>query len=230
MMFSKKKIRRYLTKLRLRPIKVFLFHQVSELFDERTMKKGDWTEIGLFKQKINTLRKGYRFISLPEALNKLKKDVFRFRRYAVLTSDDGWESLTNILPWLDQQSIPVTLFVNPAYFDGMHYRERDTEKYLLLQDIKDICFKYPLVSIGLHGWEHIRVTGLNEEEFRDSLNKSLVILKQFPCFIPFFGYPYGDFNEMNEIILKEYTIVPVLVDGEDNLNEYTRIHRVLIDG
>lgn len=230
MIFSRKKIQRFLTKLWLRPIKVFLFHQVSESFDERTMKIGDWTEIGRFKRKINTLRKEYHFISLPDAFIKLKKDVFRFRKYAVLTSDDGWASLTNILLWLDKESIPITLFVNPAYLDGMHFREKDTERYLLLGDLKAICSKYPLVSIGLHGWEHIRVTNLNETDFRDDLNKSLEVLMQLPNFIPFFGYPYGDYNEMNETVLKEYNLVPVLVDGGNNINNPTHIHRVLIDG
>lgn len=225
-----KRIRRFLKQLRLRPIRVFLFHQVSDVFDERTMKKGDWTEIEHFKQKITAFRQGYRFISLSDAYDRIKKDVIRCGRYAVLTSDDGWASLNSILPWLDKHSIPITLFVNPAYFDGVHFREKDTEKYLTYKDLMEICSKYPLVTIGLHGWEHVRVTGLNEIEFRDSLDKSLDILRQLPSFVSFFCYPYGDYNEMSERVLKEYNLVPVLVDGGSNIDEYTHIHRILIDG
>ena len=93
-----RKISRKLKKIRLRPISVFLFHQVSDAFDESTMKRGDWTETGQFKHNLEFLKKKYRFVSLEKAHEMMRKDVFRFRDYAVLTSDDGWASLTNVLP------------------------------------------------------------------------------------------------------------------------------------
>lgn len=221
---------RKLKKLRLRPIRVFLFHQVSDTFDESTMKPGDWTETGQFKRNIEILKQHYRFVSLERAYEKMRTDVFRFRDYAVLTSDDGWASLKNILPWIDIQGIPVTLFLNPGYFDGEHFRENYTEKFLLTKDVREISEKYPNVTYGMHGWEHIRATNQTEDEFRESVKRSLEALKGFSNFIPFFAYTYGSFDGSHDRILNEQGFIPVLIDKEKNVDDLSCIHRELLDG
>lgn len=224
-----RRILKYIKKLRWQPINVYLFHQVSDVFDGSTMKRGDWTETRLFKQNIEFLSRQYRFISLTEAVKRIDTDIFRFQKCAVLTSDDGWESLKNVLPWLNEQSIPITLFVNPCYFDGRHFREKETERYLLQQDIDDICRLYPLVSIGLHGWDHSRVTEQGEEDFRNSIMKSMTYLESLPCFVPFFCFPFGVHNEMSDRVLREFHLTPVLVDNGTNINDSSFIHRILLD-
>lgn len=225
-----KKAGRKLKKFRLRPISVFLFHQVSDTFDESTMKQGDWTETGQFKRNIEILKKKYRFVSLEKAYEMMRKDVFRFRDYAVLTSDDGWASLNSILPWIADQGIPVTLFLNPGYFDGKHFREKDTEKYLLTEDIRAICDTYSNVTFGSHGWDHILATEQSEEEFRESVKRSFEVLQGFSIFVPFFAYTYGGYNEVHNRILKEQGFIPVLIDNGKNYDDYYRIHRELLDG
>ena len=160
----------------------------------------------------------------------MRKDVFRFRDYAVLTSDDGWASLMNVLPWLAEQGIPVTLFLNPCYFDGVHFREKETERYLLSKDIRDICDTYPNVTYGMHGWEHIRATDHTVEEFRESVRSSFEALRDFPNFIPFFAYTYGSFDASHDHVLSEYGFIPVLIDKEKNVDDLSCIHRELLDG
>ena len=49
------------------PIRVFVFHQVSEQFDEKSMWTCDWTKMNQFKEHIKLLQKEYTFISLHEA-------------------------------------------------------------------------------------------------------------------------------------------------------------------
>ena len=49
-------IRRKWTKIRLQPIRVFCFHQVSEQFDASTMWECDWTQIEQFKRNILRLK------------------------------------------------------------------------------------------------------------------------------------------------------------------------------
>lgn len=223
-------IHRKMRKMRLRPISVFLFHQVSDVFDESTMKRGDWTETNQFKHNVDMLMKKYKFISLDCAYSKMKKDVFRFHNYAVMTFDDGWASLKNILPWLKERDIPVTLFLNPGYFDGLHYREKDTERYLLKDDIDRISRGYPNVTFGLHGWEHVRATEQDEIGFRESVVKTIEALQQYPNFIPYYAYTYGASNEMNSSVLKEFGLVSVLMDGGKNVDDLSCIHRELLDG
>ena len=224
------KLGRKLKKMRLRPIHVFLFHQVSDVFDESTMKRGDWTETGQFKRNIGILKDKYRFVSLEKACEMMRKDVFRFRRYAVLTSDDGWASLKGILPWLKEQGIPVTLFLNPRYFDGRHFREKETEKYLLQEDVDGLAAWYPDVTVASHGWEHVRATDLTEEAFRDSVRASTKALKPCPNYIPFFAYTYGSRTSETDRVLRDSGLVPVLIDKETNRDDVTLIHRELLDG
>ncbi len=123
------KIKRKWMKLRLQPIRVFCLHHVCEQFDADTMYACDWMALDEFKQKINALRsQGYQFISLSEAYNHLKKNRFRRKKYAVLTFDDGYKSLKEVLPWLEEQKIPATLFINGKYLDGKSYRETPNEQ------------------------------------------------------------------------------------------------------
>ena len=86
-------IKRKWTRLRLKPVRVFCFHHVSDVFEPDTMWECDWTQTDAFKQDILTMKKKYTFISLEEAYNHISNDKFRKTSYAVLTSDDGWASL-----------------------------------------------------------------------------------------------------------------------------------------
>lgn len=224
------KLHRKWKKMRLRPIHVFLFHQVSDEFDESTMYRCDWNEVGQFKHNIGELKKKYVFISLQNAFYKMKKDAFRFREYAVLTSDDGWASLKNILPWLKEEDTPVTLFLNPGYFDGQHFRKKDTERYLLKDDIEYISREYSNVAFGMHGWEHVKATDKSENDFRLDLEHTMQALQTYKNYVPFYAYTWGKYNEMNMKVLSEYGIVPVLIDNEINRDDLSCVHRELLDG
>lgn len=215
-------------KLRLAPIRVFCFHQTSAVFDSSTMKEGDWTEIEQFKRNIAVLQQEYQFISLPEVNEKMKQH-FRRQKYACLTSDDGWASLKEILPWLNEQHIPITLFLNPGYFDGQHFRERDTEKYLSLAEVEEICSKYPLVTIGLHGWEHWDSSKQTIAEFADSVERSVNALKHIPNYIPYFAFTWDRKSWGNYMVLYAYHIIPVVVRGNYNYNTPGYIDREPFD-
>jgi len=221
----------WLKKKRLQPIRVFLFHQVSAEFDETTMKLGDWTETSVFKNNIEKLQKDYTFISLERAVSMMKKDVIRRKRYAVLTSDDGWLSLKTILPWLYEQQIPVTLFLNPGYYDGKHFREKSTEKYLLQSDVEELYECYGnMVTIGLHGWNHTDATKLTIDEFSNSVKKSLEELSKLSNFKPYYAYTYGSHSKETDDILRQNNLMPVLIDGGINIDDSFCIHRELLDG
>lgn len=223
------KIRRKWAKIRLQPIRVFCFHQVSDTFDESTMKECDWLQTDAFKRIITDMREqGYNFISLQEAHEKMKRDIFRCKKYAVLTADDGWASLKNILPWLNEQKIPITLFLNPGYLDGNHYRKKETEKYLTEKEVKHFYEQYPLVTIGMHGWEHKDATKQTEEEFMDSIEKSERYLNDLPNYIPYFAYTWGRHTEVTDSILIKNGITPITIMGCKNYNEFRIIDRELL--
>lgn len=222
------KLKRKAMHLRLRPIRVFCFHQVSEAFEPETMIECDWTQIDVFKQQILSLKARYCFIPLTEVINHLKNDRFRFKKYVALTADDEWASLKNVLPWLIEQNVPVTLFVNPAYLDGKHFRERDTEKYLTWRELENYAISYEHLSVASHGWEHQDVSVFSELRFRENVEKSIQVLSSLPCYIPFFAYPWGRHNSMNDQVLLGCGLTPVLMDGMKNYTEPSCIHRELL--
>lgn len=224
------KIRRKLIKLRLQPIRVFCFHQVSEVFDESTMWACDWMQIANFKRIIMDLREnGYIFVSLPEAYERLRNDCFRCRKYAVLTADDGDASLRNVLPWLSDMQIPLTLFINPVYLDGEHYRIRNTELYLTEDELQHLHKQYPLLTIGSHGWVHIDAVKQTEQEFVESLMRSVNYLKALPNYVPFFAFPYGHYTNATYARATKEKLIPVLMGGNPNYTYDKYIDRENLD-
>lgn len=225
------RIVRKLIKLRLQPIRVFVFHQVSDTFDPDSMWEIDWTNTEIFKSKINSLQKqGYSFISISEASKRLKMDWFRGGKYAVLTSDDGGASLRNIIPWLIENSIPLTLFINPTYTDGLHFFSRNTEKYLSREElINYVNNGKSLLTIASHGWNHINSQDLSTEDFISNCEKSEKFLKEMPGKIAFYAFPYGTYKEPELCYLQARGITPVLCDGLKNYSGSSVIHRECLD-
>ena len=136
--------------LRLQPIHVFCMHHVTKTFDVDSMNACDWMQIDAFKDKLLTMTQdGVEFISLSDAYRHMCHDWIRCRKYAVITFDDGYASLKEILPWLEEQMIPVTLFINGKYLDGKSYRKTPQEQYLTEKEL--FALSSPLIEIGKSG-------------------------------------------------------------------------------
>lgn len=221
------KVLRKLMKMRLQPIRVFCLHHVCEQFDADAMHACDWIALGEFEQKINELRnQGYHFISLTAAYEHLKQDWFRRKKYAVLTFDDGYKSLHEVLLWLEEQQIPATFFINGKYLDGQSYRETPKEQYLTYNEL--FALTSPLIEIGDHGWEHKSVKEMSKAELIESMQKNIEILSSHPRYIPFWAYTYGQYTENTDICLKQVGIIPVIITGHGNYNFNGSINRELL--
>lgn len=222
-----RKIRHKWIKLRLQPIRVFCLHHVCGAFDAESMNKGDWMQIDEFKAKVLSMQQdGVEFISLTEAYNRICFDKIRCKKYAVLTFDDGYASLKEILPWLEEQQIPVTLFINGKYLDGKLYRKNPNEKYLTKEELFSLTS--PLIEIGSHGWEHKRATEMTAEEFAESVKRNIGLLSGHPNYIPFWAYTYGSHSNNTDDYLHRQGLVPIYIDGMKNYNEIKVIHRELL--
>ena len=215
--------------LRLQPICVYCLHHVCAHFDANSMYKVDWMAIEDFKHKIFTLQQqGVVFISLSAAYQKLQEDYIRLNKYAVLTFDDGYASLKEILPWVIEQNIPVTLFVNPDYTEGKAYRETPSENYLSIADIENyVATSHGLIEIGMHGLQHKDVTTMSEKDFIAFATQSIAATSKINGFIPFWAYTWGRHTAKTDRILQANNIIPVLMDGMRNFNVKSHIHREL---
>ena len=237
------KILNKITKLRLNPIRVFCFHQVSDLYDANQYCRPDWISTKDFKRKIYTIQeKGYKFISLTEAYNHIKNDKFRLEKYAVLTCDDGLTCQSNLLPWLETHNIPLTMFVTLQNLDGetcgeqiLHYfkiKNKDEEcalaRKIYLNKAELFSIKSDILEIGMHGFKHQDMRQLSNEEFLYELILCHNTLCEHPNYIPFFAYPYGQRNDILDMQLHNNYFIPVLMDGKININESLFIHRELL--
>ena len=221
------KVKRKWMKLRLQPIRVFCLHHVCNHFDAETMYPYDWIELDSFKNRIAELKSiGYRFISLSEACIHLNNDLFRAKKYAVLTFDDGYKTLLDILPWLEEQNIPVTLFINAKYLDGVSFRENPKERYLSYEELFSLTS--PTIEIGHHGWEHNLVDNMSKKEFELSISRNSKILEKHPRFIPYWAYTCGKHTKENDELLHVNKIIPVLINGNKNYKYLGSIDRELL--
>ena len=214
-------------KIRLQPIRVFCLHHVCECYDEERMRLCDWMTLDNFKQKVLDMQaKGYEFISLTVAHQYLQNDCFRTKKYAVLTFDDGYKSLLEVLPWLEKQNIPATLFVNGKYLDGKSYRESPKEQYLTYEELS--ALNSPLIEIGHHGWEHTDATKMTKNELRESVHKNIEILSSHPRYISFWAYTWGRYTTETNQILGTKKIIPIYVNGMKNYTNEGFINRELL--
>ena len=221
------KLRRKLMKIRLQPIRVFCLHHICEHFDSDAMYACDWMALDAFKKKINELRnQGYQFISLTSAYEHLKKDWFRRKKYAVLTFDDGYKSLLEVLPWLEEQQIPATLFINGKYLDGKSYRETPKEQYLTYDEL--LALTSPLIEIGYHGWEHTAADTMTNNELIESLFKNEKILSSHLRYIPFWAYTWGRRTQNTDLILFKNNLMPIVITGGKNYSFQGNIDREIL--
>lgn len=225
------RIRHRLLRMRLHPIRVFVFHQVSEQFEPDTMWECDWTQTDLFKKNLSALKQRYTFIPLQEAYEHLQNDSVRLKDYAVLTADDGWASLRSILPWLYEQRIPVTLFLNPSCLDGLHRHSRETDKLLTENEVIELVEQFsPFISIASHGWTHKNCTEMTLEEFAESMEKSETKLSRMAGKIPFYAFASGLSRPEQVEYLHQHSLVPVFVNGMKNDSGTLVIYRESLDG
>ena len=223
-----RKVRNRWKKFRLQPIHVYCLHHVCATYDSESMNRGDWMQIDEFKQKVLSMRRnGVELVSLTDAYNKIASDKWRTDKYAVLAFDDGYASLKEILPWLEEQCIPATLFINGKYLDGQSYRKNPKEKYLTKEELFTLTSQ--LIEVGSHGWEHTDASQMSKDKFEEeSIERNMRLLSAHPRYIPFHAYTWGRHTEETDAILLSKGITPVYIDGMKNYNEQTKIHRELL--
>lgn len=199
------------------------------MFDPLTMWECDWTQTDVFKQKITALQQqGYRFISLPEAYEKIKHDTFRLKKYAVLTADDGGNCILNLMPWLADRSIPITLFLPAAYIYGEIVEHKCGISLSISQVNKLIETYKTLITIANHSYSHIVVSRLAQDEFEKEVVMAKEKLESLQNVIPFYAYPCGEHNNKTDLIVRKRDMIPVYADGAKNYNNFKVIHRELL--
>jgi hypothetical protein len=88
---------------------VFVYHDISNENDKKIADAQN-TSIKKFSNQIKYLKKNFTIISTTDLENK--NINLEDGPYAIITFDDGLESIKNALPILEKEQIPCTIFIN----------------------------------------------------------------------------------------------------------------------
>lgn len=121
-----------------------------------------------------------------------------------VTFDDGYAStLTYAAEQLTAQSIPFHVFLTKQYVESLDAR------YLNSSDVVALS-RMPMVSLGVHGVSHSRMSTLPAEQIRRELNDSKHWLEDLiGRSVDTASYPHGDFDDSVVQIAKEVGLISV---------------------
>ena len=173
----------------IEPGKILLYHAVCE---DQNFPTGAGTNVTPenFERQMTFLRRRFILSSIEE----LPADGSRGT--AAVTFDDGYaDNYTTAYPIIKKYGVPVTFFLTV----GMTGKEWDFPDGpypgLSWENIRTMNDD-PLISFESHGFQHLDLTRLSEEDFSTEIKSSRIILeKNIGGTVRFFSYPHGSFNE-----------------------------------
>lgn len=195
---------------RVSGIPILMYHSISD-FDVRTGHPyyGTVTAPGVFDRHLKQLHeKGYKTISLNEAVRRLHSPQTDTGNAVVITFDDGFRDFySNAFPILCKYRYSATVFLPTAYIDREARKFKDIT-CLTWGEVREL--QKAGIDFGSHTVTHPQLRNLDtkgiEEEVRCSKEK---IEEELGCPTSSFSYPYafpetdGDFTRRLQSILAE---------------------------
>ena len=135
----------------------------------------------VFKQTLIELKnKGYKFVSLDEAMNIIKENSDE--KFIVITFDDVPDDMfINAYPFLKEMNIPFTIYVTTAFINKAGFINEEQLKTLNLD---------PLCTIGSHTITHPFLKTC-ENAWGEIKNSKIILEQRLKKPVDHFAYPYG---------------------------------------
>jgi len=148
----------------------------------------------------------------------LKEVVDKYTPYAknmgdnvLITIDDGWKDVNNIVPIIEKENVPVTLYIFPSVINN-------TRAYLSLSDINALK-KLDLIDFGCHSYSHPILMHANSTTlYREVIESKDDLKKMVGRKIDTFAYPYGMFDEKTKQYASKYYSIIFGVNSDSNKN------------
>ena len=212
--------------------RILMLHRVVE---QRSVGENRALEITpeFLKQTINDYRrKGYRFVSIDEACDIIKRGRTK-HPFVCLSFDDGYQDNYDIAyPILKQMEVPFAVYITTGFIDNRlpMWWYQGNNLGINTESLKALDAN-PLCTIGAHTVSHTRLDTLSPEEQKREIVQSrqeLEALLGHP--IRHFSYPHGDYNADTLKIINDCHFVSSLRawggtirKGDVNLLELPRI-------
>lgn len=181
--------------LALSPLYRYRFHQRGRVFALHSMRPRllDFSAISVetVRQLVSCIRaNGLQIASLSEATGNDGK--------VAITFDDGYDDIFELLPYLRDEKIPITVFV-PTAFIG---RGNSWDSFLVsgkrrhLNEAQIVDLAKSGVQLGSHTHNHVDLTLLSDQEIERELKVSKGILQSLTGQpINEIAYPFGNWND-----------------------------------
>ena len=192
--------------------RILMLHRVVEQRSEGENRALEITPEFL-KQTINDYRrKGYRFVSIDEACDIIKRGRTK-HPFVCLTFDDGYQDNYDIAyPILKQMEVPFAEYITTGFIDNRlpMWWYQGNNLGINTESLKALDAN-PLCTIGAHTVSHTRLDTLSPEEQKREIVQSrqeLEALLGHP--IRHFSYPHGDYNADTLKIINDCHFVSAL--------------------
>ena len=166
----------------------------------------------IFKQQIEIIKnnnfKLYNPMKFEVEFNKPKSE-----KKILLTIDDGFLSFyKNAWPYLKKNKIPFILFISTETVGK--------NGYMTWKEIKEIE-KEEFAFLGNHSHSHEYLINYNFKDFKNDIDKSIIIFKNKLGYNPiFFSYPFGEYSlEQKNYISKKFNYAFGQHSGVIDLNK-----------
>lgn len=124
----------------------------------------------------------------------------------VCTFDDGYEGLLlNAQPIMEKYGFSATVFVCTDYLgktNSWNFKDKTIRKHMDVEQLR-LLQAYGW-EIGSHGITHESLLRLNDEELKNQLGNSKMILEALFGPVSSYAYPYGDYSPFIENQVKKY--------------------------
>ncbi len=162
---------------------------------------------------------GYKVVKLSEIIEKLKKKEDIPDNWVALTIDDSYKSFyKNGLEIFKKYNYPFSLYVyvratNSKYGDFMTWEEiKEASKY---------------GEVGLHSYNHPRLTDLTKDEIYKDTKKAYEIFEKKLGFKPkSYAYPYGEYNKEVKEEIKKFKFDSILNQNTGAVNKNSNVYDI----
>lgn len=196
-------------------LSIFNFHQVTPYFDKRFHSRGTWTNLAHFKNQINFIKSNFRIISLEDGINRTENNQLD-DKYAAVTFDDGDISFQQfVYPYLVENKIHSTIFINSAYLDSGKASWYAIFRYLVNDDHLRGLIPDNILDLDLQ----LRNT-TNKDFYEYYSNKINVLIDRVPKIVKFY---------IEEIFLKNVNLrfVNIGLHGHEH-HRYSMLERQIM--
>jgi peptidoglycan/xylan/chitin deacetylase (PgdA/CDA1 family) len=152
-------------------------------------------------------------IHLSDLVNAYATGTWSIGNNVLLTADDGWKSVLNIIPIVEKEKVPVTLYLYPVVIHN------GSEHYLDPEELEQVK-KEPWFEFGCHSYTHPLLTKLAEGMLKHEVVDSKARLEKWLGIkLDTFAYPFGGVNwRVKRYCRKYYKIIMGVNNGSNNLH------------